>query len=483
VVHARAALDTARADERAAKAVLEAAQQGVKERARASRAAAQRRAAVAAGADAAAAELARAAAQAEEAAATLETATASRDAAAAALSAAREQERPVVDASARLPLAAAVERVRDASVAARLETETLRERLRSERARLRALETQAAAAERAAEAAARRSAERAIRREAALEVQAALPAWEASVDASVTEARVLLATAERQRTEQSAELRVARQRLAAARAEAGELDRRSRDLDMRLYEQQVSLQTVRDRAMADLGLDADALAAAAVDGLDRGEEERRLSGAERRLARLGRVNPLALEEFAALEQRHTFLGEQLADLHRTRADLLKIVDDLDRRMHEIFAGAYADTEAAFARIFPVLFPGGSGRLSLTEGGDEPGIEVAVRPAGKKIERLSLLSGGERSLAAVAFLLAIFTARPSPFYILDEVEAALDDANLGRLLEVISSLRDASQLILITHQKRTMEIADALYGVSMRQDGVSNVIGQRLAARG
>jgi len=151
-------------------------------------------------------------------------------------------------------------------------------------------------------------------------------------------------------------------------------------------------------------------------------------------------------------------------------------------MHEIFAGAYADTEAAFARIFPVLFPGGTGRLTLTDGGDEPGIEVAVRPAGKKIERLSLLSGGERSLAAVAFLLAIFTARPSPFYILDEVEAALDDANLGRLLEVVGSLRDASQLILITHQKRTMEIADALYGVSMRQDGISTVIGQRMAAR-
>jgi chromosome segregation protein len=209
---------------------------------------------------------------------------------------------------------------------------------------------------------------------------------------------------------------------------------------------------------------------------------RPLAAAARRRARLGRVNPLALEEFAALEQRHAFLGEQLADLHRTRADLLTIVDDLDRRMHEIFAVAYADTEAAFAAIFPVLFPGGTGRLSLTEGGDEPGVEVAVRPAGKKIERLSLLSGGERSLAAVAFLLAIFTARPSPFYILDEVEAALDDANLGRLLEVVSSLRDASQLILITHQKRTMEIADALYGVSMRQDGVSSVIGQRMASR-
>jgi chromosome segregation protein len=185
-----------------------------------------------------------------------------------------------------------------------------------------------------------------------------------------------------------------------------------------------------------------------------------------------------------MEQRHAFLVEQLADLNRTRADLLRIVDELESRMTAIFTSAYEDTEAAFARIFPVLFPGGSGRLSLVgeNGLDSAGVEVSVRPAGKKIERLSLLSGGERSLAAVAYLLAIFTARPSPFYILDEVEAALDDANLGRLLEVIGSLRQASQLILITHQKRTMEIADALYGVSMRQDGVSAVVGQRMAAR-
>ncbi len=259
-----------------------------------------------------------------------------------------------------------------------------------------------------------------------------------------------------------------------------EADRRARDLDMHVYEQQVSLGAVRDRALAELGLDAAALEQEAVPDLDRQQEERALAAAERRLGRLGRVNPLALEEFEALEARHRFLGDQLADLQRTRADLLTIVDDLDVRMRHIFEAAFADTEAAFARIFPVLFPGGTGRLSLTDDA-EPGIEVSVRPAGKRIERLSLLSGGERSLAAVAFLLAIFTARPSPFYILDEVEAALDDANLGRLLEVVSSLRHASQLILITHQKRTMEIADALYGVSMRQDGVSAVVGQRLAA--
>jgi chromosome segregation protein len=400
------------------------------------------------------------------------------------LAGADAEPRPAVDATERPSAAAELDAARERLLAARLETGALRERLRAERERLVALDRRAEAAERAAQAAARRAALRAEQRRAAEEVLAALPAWQASVDASVAAARVHLAAAERERLAVNAELIDARGRLTVIRREVADLDRGARDLDMRVYEQQVSRAAVLERAVSELGLDEAALAAEAVPDLDRPAEEQRLAAAERRLARLGRVNPLALEEFSALEQRHTFLGEQLADLHRTRADLLRIVDDLDERIATIFAAAYADTEAAFSRIFPVLFPGGTGRLSLTptEETGVGGVEVAVRPAGKKIERLSLLSGGERSLAAVAFLLAIFTARPSPFYILDEVEAALDDANLGRLLEVISSLRDASQLILITHQKRTMEIADALYGVSMRQDGVSNVIGQRLAAR-
>ncbi|GAA4746480.1 hypothetical protein GCM10025783_18080 [Amnibacterium soli] len=482
VESARDRLREAKQAQQAARAAADAAQRRARERTDVVRAAERRRAAGTAVAESAAAELARATAQAADAASRRAEATAARDAAAAQVSAARTEDRPIVDGGARAPFAEAVDAARESAVAARLEAQTLQERLRAERTRLRGLEERAEAAERAAEHAARRAAERSLQRAAAEAVLEELPAWQASVDAAAVEARTRLAVAEQERAEQNRELRAARERLSAARGEVGDLDRRARDLDMRAYEQQVSLQTVRDRAMADLGLDPAALAAAEAPDLDRSEEERRLAAAERRLARLGRVNPLALEEFAALEQRHAFLGEQLADLHRTRADLLKIVEDLDRRMHDIFAGAYADTEAAFARIFPVLFPGGTGRLTLTEGGDEPGIDVAVRPAGKKIERLSLLSGGERSLAAVAFLLAIFTARPSPFYILDEVEAALDDANLGRLLEVVSSLRDTSQLILITHQKRTMEIADALYGVSMQQDGVSNVIGQRLAAR-
>lgn len=213
----------------------------------------------------------------------------------------------------------------------------------------------------------------------------------------------------------------------------------------------------------------------------RAEQEARLARAEKRLAQLGRINPLALEEFAALEQRHSFLTEQLADLTKTRSDLLTIIAELDDKMQGIFAEAFADTQAAFAEVFPVLFPGGSGEITLSDPDDMlgTGIEMTVRPAGKKVERLSLLSGGERSLAAVAWLIAIFHARPSPFYIMDEVEAALDDANLGRLLQVFEGLRQNSQLIVITHQKRTMEIADALYGVSMRHDGISAVVGQRI----
>jgi chromosome segregation protein len=216
----------------------------------------------------------------------------------------------------------------------------------------------------------------------------------------------------------------------------------------------------------------------------RAEQERRLKAAERDLGQLGKVNPLALEEFQALEQRHAFLAEQLEDLQKTRTDLLTIIDELDTKMQTIFESAFNDTKQAFDVIFPILFPGGSGSINLTDPTDllGTGIDVQVKPAGKKIDRLTLLSGGERSLAAVALLVAIFTARPSPFYIMDEVEAALDDANLGRLLTVFERLRESSQLIVITHQKRTMEIADALYGVSMRQDGVSAVVGQRVQKR-
>ncbi|MCQ4046074.1 chromosome segregation protein SMC [Streptantibioticus rubrisoli] len=213
----------------------------------------------------------------------------------------------------------------------------------------------------------------------------------------------------------------------------------------------------------------------------RAEQEKRLRAAERAYQQLGKVNPLALEEFAALEERHKFLSEQLEDLKKTRADLLQVVKEVDERVEQVFTAAYHDTAREFEGVFSRLFPGGEGRLVLTDPDDmlATGVEVEARPPGKKVKRLSLLSGGERSLTAVALLVSIFKARPSPFYVMDEVEAALDDTNLQRLIGIMRELQESSQLIVITHQKRTMEVADALYGVSMQGDGVSKVISQRL----
>jgi chromosome segregation protein len=265
------------------------------------------------------------------------------------------------------------------------------------------------------------------------------------------------------------------------------------------------LDALAQRAQEEIGLSVDALLTGygpqvpiplgsdptgeAPDGADqpltypyvRDEQLKRLRTAERDLQVLGKVNPLALEEFDALQERHRYLAEQLEDVRKTRRDLQEIVADVDARVEQVFAEAYADVEREFAATFARLFPGGEGRLILTEPGQWliTGVDVEARPAGKTVKRLSLLSGGERSLVAVCFLIALFRARPSPFYILDEVEAALDDTNVGRLLDVYDELRHRSQLLLITHQKRTMEIADVLYGVSMRDNGISTVVSQRL----
>ncbi len=343
--------------------------------------------------------------------------------------------------------------------------------------------------------------------EAASGVAAELPRILDSLDRSVTEARLALAEAEAARSAQNEELVALRAQETSLRERLAGLTESVHGLELQIHEKKLHLNSLLERVSSELALDEDILIAEygpdqlvprdpgaepARDELlddtaipfDRRIQQRRLADAERKLSQLGRVNPLALEEFAALEQRHAFLTEQLADLTQTRQDLLTIITDLDERMQTIFASAFEDTKEAFGQVFPLLFPGGTGSISLTDPDNmlTTGIEVSVRPVGKKIERLSLLSGGERSLAAVALLVAIFKARPSPFYILDEVEAALDDANLGRLLTVFEQLRESSQLLIITHQKRTMEIADALYGVSMRQDGVSAVVGQRVGDR-
>ena len=311
------------------------------------------------------------------------------------------------------------------------------------------------------------------------------------------------AEAERAKAEIDQQLRAERGRVSSVGDELRELtDTVHRD-EVARAQQRLRIENLQAKAVDELGIEPDMLVEEFgphqliphVPGPDddpddlpeptpfvREVQEKRLRSAERKLGQLGRVNPLALEEFAALEERHKFLTEQLEDLRKSKQDLLDIVDEVDKRVEVAFREAFEDTAREFEGVFSRLFPGGDGRITLTEPGNmlTTGIEVEARPPGKKIKRLSLLSGGERSLVAVALLVAIFKARPSPFYIMDEVEAALDDANLGRLITLFEELRDSSQLIVITHQKRTMQVADALYGVSMRGDGVTTVVSQRIA---
>ena len=402
------------------------------------------------------------------------------------------------DSGERDQLTEEARRSRDAEMEARLALRTLEERARALAGRADALR-KAATAQRQAQARelARRSR---VRREAetAAAVHAAAGFLAGAVERSLARAGVERGAAEAARTESEAGLTAARAQVRSLGAEFESLvDAAHRD-EMARAEQRMRVEALTERVLAELGLEAGVLVAeygpdqsVPTTGPDgepgepmpfvREQQQKRLRAAERDLSVLGRVNPLALEEFEAMEERHQFLATQLDDLRRTREDLMDIISEVDTRVQQVFAEAYADVEQAFSRVFARLFPGGEGRLVLTEPGRwlTTGVEVEARPPGKKIKRLSLLSGGERSLVAVAFLVSLFIARPSPFYILDEVEAALDDVNLGRLLEIYTELRANSQLLVITHQKRTMEIADALYGVTMRGDGVSAVISQRL----
>ncbi len=409
------------------------------------------------------------------------------------------EEEPETNERERLAEASRVARA--AEMDARLALRTTEERARAIQGRADSL-LRAAASERAARAAA------IARREQLLlegRVGEAVGRGVAVVLARLEES-VALAAAERTRVEQARsgreqELREARERLRDLGRELDELVSSVHRDEMARTQQRMRIEQLEERALDELGLDASGLVTdygpdqrvpSTVEPpegeerpepvpYDREEQTKRLRTAERALAQLGRINPLALEEFSALEERHKFLTEQLEDLRNTRRDLLDIVREVDERVQQVFTEAYADVSAAFDSTFERLFPGGEGKLVLTDPDDmlNTGIEVEARPAGKRVKRLSLLSGGERSLVAVAFLVALFKARPSPFYILDEVEAALDDTNLGRLLQIYEELRENSQLLVITHQKRTMEVGDALYGVTMRGDGVSAVISQRL----
>ena len=395
---------------------------------------------------------------------------------------------------------------RQAEVDARLALRTVEERVNAVGVRAEQLE-RAAQAERAARIAAIERRERRARD--LIATDAVLKAARFAlgrIEASVASASMERAELERVKRERDAALVACRTRIRELSAEADLLkDSVHRD-EVARAEQRLRIEQLQDRAQEEFGIEAELLIAEygpdqlvppsppapgdeiAPDAPEpqpypyvREEQVRRLKSAEKGLALLGKVNPLALEEYSAMEERHRFLAEQLEDLRRTREDLISIVREVDARVEQVFAEAYQEVEREFVGVFARLFPGGEGRLILTEPSDmlTTGVDVEARPPGKKVKRLSLLSGGERSLTAVAFLIALFKARPSPFYVLDEVEAALDDVNLIRLIDIIDELRTSSQLIVITHQKRTMEIADALYGVSMRGDGVSQVIGQRL----
>ncbi len=399
---------------------------------------------------------------------------------------------------------------RAAETELRLTLRTREERAGAMKARAESLEAAArselAARERAAARRERRKREAtvadAVRSGAAYAVQGAARALE-----QATSER---AGAEQGRTEGDAALTLVRREIGALGDELRDLtDSVHRD-EVARAQQRLRIETLQAKAIEELGIDPEALVEDfgphqmvpviadpdddSADARDSGSgdrpvtvpyvrdvQARRLRSAERKLSALGRVNPLALEEYAALEERHKFLTEQLEDLKSSKRDLMDIVREVDERVEKVFTEAYHDTAAQFEGVFSRLFPGGEGRLVLTDPDNmlTTGIEVEARPPGKKIKRLSLLSGGERSLVAMALLVAMFKARPSPFYILDEVEAALDDANLGRLITLFEELRGSSQLIVITHQKRTMEIADALYGVTMRGDGVTTVVSQRI----
>ena len=378
---------------------------------------------------------------------------------------------------------------------ARLEVRTVEERQRAISGRADAL---AAAAVSERQAAARALA-RAERRAAGAVVASAVAAG-AKIALARIEQSAAAADADRQQAEEAhkgrdGELKAVRARIRLATEELEKVVDSAHSAQVARATRQLQLEQIAARGLEEFATEAevlvteygpDVMVPAADEGrlalpYDREVQERRAQQAQRQLDQLGKVNPLALEEFAALEERHAFLVAQLEDLKKTRRDLLTVIREVDERVQQVFASAYADTAAEFESIIGRLFPGGDGRLVLTDPEDmlATGIDIEARPPGKKVKRLSLLSGGERSLTAVALLCAIFRARPSPFYIMDEVEAALDDVNLGRLLTLMQQLQEKSQLIIITHQKRTMEIADALYGVTMR-NGVTEVISQRLA---
>jgi chromosome segregation protein len=395
-----------------------------------------------------------------------------------------------------------VSNARTTEVEARLAVRTSEERVASISARALALEESARAEREASERAVSRRGARA--RGAVISQAIAEAAYEAliNIERSIAKAQVERSRLETARTDREGETLTVRSRNRELTQELDQLTSSVHRDEIARAEQRMRVEALQTKAVEELGIDIPTLISEYGPDKDvptfietesgeivatelipyrRDQQEKRLAATERSLTLLGKINPLALEEYSALEERLKFLAEQLEDLKRTKKDLLDIIKEVDDRVQQIFMEAFEEVAEHFKDIFARLFPGGDGRLFLTNPDDllNTGVDVEARPPGKRIKRLSLLSGGEKSLTAVAMLVAIFKARPSPFYVLDEVEAALDDVNLGRLLTIFEELRESSQLIIITHQKRTMEIADALYGVTMRGDGVTEVISQRL----
>ena len=391
---------------------------------------------------------------------------------------------------------------RTSEVEARLAVRTIEERVDSVAARALTLEQSAQAERDASERAIIRRSARA--RAAVISQAVAEAAYEVliHIERSIAKAATERGRLEESRASREGETLTVRTRGRELTTELEQLTTSVHKDEIARAEQRLRIETLETKTVEEFGIDTSTLineygpdkdvptfhetedgeiVATEMVPYRRDQQEKRLASAERSLNLLGKINPLALEEYTSLEERLKFLAEQLEDLKNTKKDLLDIVKEVDDRVQSIFMEAYEETAKHFEDIFARLFPGGDGRLILTDP-DNPlttGVDVEARPPGKRVKRLSLLSGGEKSLTAVAMLVAIFKSRPSPFYVLDEVEAALDDVNLGRLLGVLEELRESSQLIIITHQKRTMEIADALYGVTMRGDGVTEVISQRL----
>lgn len=412
------------------------------------------------------------------------------------------------DTAVRDRLAADGANARQTEMEARLQVRTHEERVKALAGRAESLD-RGARAEREARARVEQRRAR-LRHEAAVASAVASGARQllAHVEVSVVRAEEERLAAEASKAERERELAAERHQ---GRELKGELDKLTDSVhrgEVLGAEKRLRMEQLEAKALEELGVEPAGLAAEygpdqlvppspAAEGEElpedpehprnqpqpfvRAEQEKRLKSAERAYQQLGKVNPLALEEFSALEERHKFLSEQLEDLKKTRADLMQVIKEVDERVEQVFTEAYRDTAREFEGVFARLFPGGEGRLILTDPDNmlATGVDVEARPPGKRVKRLSLLSGGERSLTAVALLVSIFKARPSPFYVMDEVEAALDDTNLQRLIRIMEELQESSQLIVITHQKRTMEVADVLYGVSMQGDGVSKVISQRL----